>query len=59
MEWCVQVCHDILEQLKTELDLLRKVVTGDELWIFKYNPLTKTERLEWKSATSPRPKKVR
>ena len=30
MERRVQVCHDILERLKTEPDLLRKVVTGDE-----------------------------
>ena len=54
----VQVCLDILEQLKTEPNLLKRVVTGDESWIFKYNPLTKRQSLEWKSALSPRPKKV-
>ena len=31
----VQVCQDILEQLKTEPNLLKKVVTGDESWIFQ------------------------
>ena len=30
----VQVRQDILEQLKTEPNLLKRVVTGDELWIF-------------------------
>jgi len=54
----VQVCQDILEQLETEPNFLKWVVTGDESWIFKYNPLTKRQSLEWKSALSPRPKKA-
>ena len=55
----VQVCQDILEQLETEPNLLKRVVTGDESWIFEYDPLTKRQSLEWKSALSPRPKKAR
>ena len=55
----MQVCQDILEQLETEPNLLKKVVTGDKSWIFKYDPLTKRQSLEWKSALSPRPKKAR
>ena len=46
----VQVCQDILEQLETELNLLKRVVTGNESWIFEYGPLTKRQSLEWKSA---------
>ena len=55
----VQVSQDILEQLETEPNLLKRVVAGDESWIFEYNPLTKRQSLEWKSAVSPRPKKTR
>ena len=55
----MQVCQDILEQLQTEPNLLKRVVTGDESWIFEYDPLTKQQSLEWKSALSPRPKKAR
>ena len=55
----VQVCQDILEQLETEPNLLKRVATGIESWIFEYDPLTKRQGLEWKSALSPRPKKVR
>ena len=55
----VQVCQDILEQLETEPNLLKRVVTGDELWIVEYNPLTKRQSVEWKSALSPRRKKAR
>ena len=55
----VQVCQDILKQLEITPDLLTRVVTGDESWIFKYDPLTERQSLEWKSASSPRPKKAR
>ena len=55
----VQVCHDVLEQLETQPNLLKRVVTGDESWIFEYDPLTKRQSVEWKSALSPRPKKAR
>ena len=55
----VKVCQDILERLETEPNLLKRGVTGDESWIFEYNPLTKRQSLEWKSALLPRPKKAR
>ena len=55
----VQVCQDILEQIETEPNLLKRVVTGDEPWIFKCDLLTKRQSLEWNSALSPWPKKVR
>ena len=58
-EWRVQVCQDIVKQLETEPSLLKRVVTADEPWIFEYDPLTKRQSLEWKSALSPRPKKAR
>ena len=54
----VQVCQDILEQLKTEPNLLKSVVTGNESWRFGYDPLTKRQSLEWNSALLPRPKKA-
>ena len=47
-----------LEQLETEPNLRKRVVTGDESWIFQYDPLTERQSLEWKSALSPRPKKA-
>ena len=53
------MCHDILEELETEPNLLGRVITGDESWIFEYDPETKRQSLQWKSPTSPRPKKAR
>ena len=51
-ERCVQACQDILEQLETEPNLLKRVVIGDESGIFEYDPLTKRQSLEWKSTLS-------
>ena len=45
----VQVCQNSLEKLETELNLLKRVLTGNESWIFEYDPLTKWQSLEWKS----------
>jgi len=55
----VHVCHGILEQLKTKLNLLERVITGDESWIFEYDLETKHQSFQWKSPMSPRPKKAR
>ena len=54
-----QVCQDIIERLETDPDLLRRVITGDETWVFEYDPETKRQSLQWKSRGSPRPKKAR
>lgn len=54
-----QVCQDIIERLETEPDLLGKVITGDESWIFEYDPETKRQSCQWKSPGSPRPQKAR
>jgi hypothetical protein len=35
------------------------VITGDETWVYAYDPETKTQSSQWKSPRSPRPKKAR
>ena len=50
----VEVCQDILEHLQTEPDLLQRVITGDESWIFEYDPETKCQSLQWKCLLLPR-----
>ena len=55
----MEVCQDILTRLETDPNLLGRTITGDESWIFEYDPFTKRQSLEWKSPMSPRPKKAR
>ena len=55
----VQVFQDILEQFETEPNLLKRIVSCYESWIFEYVRLTKRQSVKWKSALSSRPKKAR
>ena len=38
---------------------MHKVITGDESWVFDYDPETKRQSEEWHTKSSPRPKKAR
>ena len=58
-EWHMEVCQDILKHLQTEPDLLQRVITADESWIFEYDLETKCQSLQWKYLSSPLPKKAR
>ena len=55
----VDLSRDVLEQLEGNPEFLDNVITGDETWVFQYDPETKRQSLQWKTAGSPRPKKAR
>ena len=38
---------------------LSSVITGDECWVYGYDPETKQMSSKWSTSSSPRPKKVR
>ncbi|XP_026816229.1 protein GVQW3-like [Rhopalosiphum maidis] len=50
-------CLDFLEQIENEPSFLKRVITGDESWIFEYDPETKRQSQEWHTSASPRQKK--
>ena len=52
-------CLDLLDRLESEPEYFSRVITGDESWILDYGPETRRQSLEWHTANSPRPKKVR
>ncbi|KAG7170895.1 Mariner Mos1 transposase-like 4 [Homarus americanus] len=53
-----EICYDLLQRNEDEPDLFNSVITCDETWIFTYDPETKRQSIQWKSPTSPRPKKA-
>ena len=55
----LNACRDILQQQEADNKLLENVITGDESWVFQYDPETKRQSRLWKSASSHRPKKAR
>ena len=54
-----EICLGLLQRIENEPDLLNSIITCDETWVFTYDPETKQQSMQWKSTSSPRPKKAR
>ena len=54
----VDASRELKEHLDMDPDLFSKVITGDESWCYAYNPEMKQQSSQWKSSTSPRPRKA-
>ncbi|UYV74922.1 hypothetical protein LAZ67_12001810 [Cordylochernes scorpioides] len=52
-------CQELLNLIQNEPDFLNSVVTGDESWMFEYDPEPKRQSCAWHTKSSPRPKKAR
>jgi len=50
----VTICQDLLERQDY---ILGPVITGDETWVYQYDPEMNRQSAQWKTANSPRPKK--
>jgi len=55
----VEVAQDLLDTTSTDPEFLNTVITGDETWVYGYDPETKAQSSQWKHPESPRPKKAR
>jgi histone-lysine N-methyltransferase SETMAR len=54
----VECCNDWIESAQ-DPHLRERVITGDEAWIYEYDPETKRQSEEWKHPGLPRTKKAR
>ena len=54
-----EIAQDNLEMVSDDANVLKKVITGDESWVYGYDPETKQQFSEWKRPDEPRPKKAR
>jgi len=57
-EWRLSVTTNMLQEAESDENLMGKIITGDETWVYEYDPKTKRQYSQWKSADSPRPKKA-
>ena len=55
----LQMAQELINRSENDPDLLNRVITGDESWVYGYDPETKAKSSQWKSLVSPQPKKVR
>ena len=53
----LDVCREMKDQLKADPDFLSKIIRGDESWCYGYDPETKQQSSQWKSASSLRQKR--
>jgi len=55
----INIAQDMLNDVNDDPDLLKRVITGDETWVYGYDVETKAQSSQWKSPGEPRPKKAR
>lgn len=55
----INIAQDMLNDVNDDPDLLKRVITGDESWVYGYDVETKAQSSQWKSPGEPRPKKAR
>ena len=54
-----KIAGDLFDQSCEDVQFLKNIVTGDESWVYGYDPQTKQQSSQWKGPSSPGPKKGR
>ncbi|UYV63726.1 hypothetical protein LAZ67_2005445, partial [Cordylochernes scorpioides] len=55
----MNIANEMLDSVGDDPNLLQRVITGDEAWVYGYNVETKAQSSQWKLPHEPRPKKAR
>jgi len=55
----VAICQELRQRALDDPSFMSRVITGDESWVYGYDPETKQESSQWKIPGSPRPKEAR
>ena len=55
---CILVYTDLHERAQNDPNFMSSLITGDECWVYGYDPETKQMSSQWNTASSPRPKKA-
>jgi len=54
----ISACQDLIAIADSDPDFFKKIVTGNEMWCFTYNPSTKRQSAAWVGETSLWLKKI-
>ncbi|UYV62235.1 hypothetical protein LAZ67_1008329 [Cordylochernes scorpioides] len=55
----MNIANEMLDSVRDDPNLLQRVVTGYEAWVYGYDVETKAQSSQWKLPHEPRPKKAR
>ena len=56
---CMTIAQEMLDDVNDDPDLLKRVIIGDESWVYGNDVETKAQSSQWKHTESSRPKKKR
>ncbi|UYV62855.1 hypothetical protein LAZ67_2002161 [Cordylochernes scorpioides] len=55
----MNIANEMLDSVRDDPNLLQRVITGGEAWVYGYDVETKAHSSQWKLPHEPRPKKAR
>ncbi|UYV80513.1 hypothetical protein LAZ67_19000396 [Cordylochernes scorpioides] len=55
----MNIADEMLDSVRDDPNLLQRVITGNEAWVYGYDVETKAQSSQWKLPQEPRPKKAR
>ena len=55
----VAICKEHRLRVLDDPSFISRIITGDEIWVYGFDPETKQQSSQWKSPEFPRPKKAR
>jgi histone-lysine N-methyltransferase SETMAR len=58
-EQLLSISLELRDRVISDLNLFQILITGDESWVYGYDPETKVQSSQWKTLNSSRPKKAR
>ncbi|UYV72680.1 hypothetical protein LAZ67_10000284 [Cordylochernes scorpioides] len=56
-EFRLDVCKNMVEMTRTDPEWMQKIITGDETWVYQYDPETKRQSSQWIERGEPNPKR--
>ena len=51
-EWHLSVATNMLQEAESDENFMGQIITGDETWVYGYDPETKRQSSQWKSLIS-------
>jgi hypothetical protein len=54
----IDVCQELLDRASEDENFLKRIITGDETWVYGYDVEEKMQSSQWVRKKSPRPKKA-
>jgi hypothetical protein len=57
-EYSIAIYTELKEQPENDPNFISNIIISGESWVLAYDPVTTQQSSQWKSPTSPRPKKA-